>query len=78
MNIPMDKQSHFWWGMAMCALLAHTGVHLFGAFAISGLAGLLKEFLDMHTKNHKAEGYDFLATMLGAFVAAAVVWVVRL
>lgn len=62
----------------MCALLAHTDIQLIGAFAISGLAGMFKEFLDIHMKNHKAEGYDYFATLLGAFVAAAVVWATRL
>lgn len=78
MNLPIDKQAHFWWGMAMCALLAHTDIQLIGAFAISGLAGLLKEIADMYMKNHEADGNDYFSTLLGAAAAAAIVWVTRL
>jgi len=76
MKIPIDKQAHFWWGVAMCALLAHLDIDLRTAIAIAGLIGLMKEVFDSRT--HEADGEDFLSTMLGAFVAGAFVWVTRL
>ena len=64
--IPIDKQAHFWAGMAIVALL----VPFFGPWAmVAGvLAGAAKELLD-HAGAGAYDPRDFWATVLGGVAA---------
>lgn len=68
----IDKQAHFWWGMAMTAMLSFL-FHLWFALAVTVFAGMVKEWHDEYIKGGIADPMDFLATVLGGFVAT--VWI---
>mgnify|MGYP006266497893 CR=1 FL=1 len=70
--MPIDKQCHLWWGMAMMGLLwPVTG---YGGLAIVVAVGALKEIVDSRGYG-TPDKYDFLVTCLGGVFAAAWFWV---
>ena len=65
MNIPIDKQAHFWWGWAIAATL-YSVIGLW-ALPVVMLMGAAKEYWD--SKGHGTPDiYDFYATALGGIV----------
>jgi len=65
MNFPIDKQAHFWWGMAMAATLYPIG--LWFAIFTAALVGAGKEVWDK--RGHGTpDAKDFAATALGGAV----------
>jgi len=69
MKLAIDKQAHFWWGMAMCGVL----FPLFGVLAavFSTLAGVAKEIYDKESGTGTPDPFDALATAAGAVVGLA-------
>lgn len=69
MNIPMDKQAHFWWGWAVSATIFPLGFWF--AILCAALVGAAKEVWDK--RGHGTpDKFDFLATALGGIVGAIV------
>ena len=68
MNIPLDKQGHFFAGYAIAATVFPI-THL-GSLAVVACIAALKEWYDFkHPLVHTADVYDFVATTLGGAVA---------
>jgi len=69
MNIPIDKQAHFWWGWAIAATLYPVSLWL-GIF-VAALMGASKEFWDKQGHG-TPDIYDFYATAFGGVVGTVV------
>ncbi|PHQ99482.1 MAG: hypothetical protein COB39_03230 [Marinosulfonomonas sp.] len=65
MNIPLDKQAHFWAGLATSATLCAYGVSPGIAFSIGAGLGALKEIVDPYRGGDR-DVVDFIATTIGA------------
>lgn len=68
-SIPLDKQLHFFAGMAVCAMAAPFGLDV--AFMAALVAAVGKEVYD-HFFGGTVDAYDVLATALGA--GALIAW----
>ena len=68
----LDKQAHFWAGMAIAAACVAYGLLPLYAFAIGVAAGAAKEIID-HFGFGQADKWDFVATALGACVVLPLV-----
>jgi len=65
---PMDKQSHFFAGAALCLAVSLFSFPLLGfAAALAGGAG--KEWYDSRHPAHTVDVWDFVATALGGLLA---------
>lgn len=68
MNIPLDKQGHFFAGYAIAATVFP--ISTLGSLAVVGIIAGLKELYDYkYPLQHTADIYDFLATSLGGVCA---------
>lgn len=65
MQVPLDKQAHFWLGLAIAATLTSYGVSPRDGFWVGVLVGGVKELIDPYLKGQR-DAYDFIATVLGA------------
>lgn len=65
MRIPLDKQAHFWLGLAIAATLTAYGISPPYGFMIGVSVGFVKELIDPILKGQR-DVYDFIATALGA------------
>ena len=65
--VPLDKQAHFWAGMAIAATVTlYTGIPLLG-FIVGVVAAALKEIFDSLGYG-TPDKWDFVVTVLGAMV----------
>lgn len=71
-NIPMDKQAHFWWGMAMSGVFYHA-IDMWVVLVVI-VVGFLKEIMD-DRDGRLFDHYDWLATCVGGLLGAAASWV---
>jgi hypothetical protein len=65
MNIPIDKQAHFWWGMAIAGIAFPFGFWV--ALFLSCFFGATKEIYDLQGHG-TPDPKDFAATALGGLV----------
>lgn len=74
MNIPLDKQAHFFSGAALALALGYV-IPAWAAFVIVLCAGAAKEVYDhYHQLTHTADWYDLLATSSGGLVGSVIVF----
>ena len=69
MNVPIDKQAHFWWGMAMAGVTYPLG--FWTALFVSCFLGGAKEVWDKQGHG-TPDPKDFAATALGGLVGCLV------
>lgn len=74
MNIPLDKQAHFFSG-AVIALALGYFVAPWIAFVAAFTAGVAKEVYDrFHPERHTVDAADFWATALGGAAGSLIVF----
>ncbi|MBL4751444.1 MAG: hypothetical protein JKX71_12840 [Amylibacter sp.] len=69
---PLDKQAHFWSGMAISGTLIAYGLAPSIAILIACMLGALKEVIDPMTGGQR-DFWDFAATSLGALISLPLV-----
>jgi len=74
--LAIDKQAHFWWGMAMAGIVEPVAGPL-SAFFLASMTALLKEVVDSR-HNRSIDYYDLGAACMGALLACVWFWVVAL
>lgn len=72
-KIPLDKQAHFWWGMAVACPLTVVVGGIWACLAVA-VMGLLKEGWDA-MGHGTPDPYDSFATFTGGLVGAALMGV---
>jgi hypothetical protein len=68
MKIPLDKQAHFFAGMAIAFTIALFTLSPFAGLITAIVAGVLKEVYDKYTKRGTPDHLDAIATGLGGVV----------
>ena len=71
-NIPMDKQAHFWWGMAMAGVFYHAMDML--VIPIVLFIAILKEVVD-DRRGGVPDWGDVVFTFAGGWIGAMLSWV---
>lgn len=72
--IPIDKQAHFWWGMAISAVTYPLGIGT--AIFFAAALGAAKELWD-RAGHGTPDAKDWAVTALGGVVGAGLCWAVR-
>jgi len=69
MNFPIDKQAHFWWGMAIAGIMFPLGA--WTALFFACVAGAAKELWDKQGHG-TPDALDFAATAIGGVVGVLI------